>query len=240
MIELNFQDKVVFVSGAGGNLGSAAAKLFLASGANLILVDFSPDTLGELFPEQLNSDQHLVFQGIDVNNPDSLNQILEKMMARFGKIDVLVNTIGGYQGSAPIHETSSDTWDQLFDLNARTAFNLSKAIIPLMLNARSGKIIHVAARAGIKGSAGQAVYSAAKGAVIRMTESMAQELKFDGINVNCVLPGTIDTPQNRAAMPDADFNRWVSPDAIAQVILFLASNSARGINGASIPVYGQS
>jgi NAD(P)-dependent dehydrogenase (short-subunit alcohol dehydrogenase family) len=128
----------------------------------------------------------------------------------------------------------------LFNLNARAVFNLSRAVIPILKDAKSGKIIHIAARRGLKGAANEAVYSAAKSAVIRLTESMAQELKFDGINVNCVLPGTIDTPQNRAAMPDADFSRWVDPDAIADVILFLASDAARGITGASIPVYGKS
>jgi NAD(P)-dependent dehydrogenase (short-subunit alcohol dehydrogenase family) len=126
----------------------------------------------------------------------------------------------------------------MLDLNARTAFVVSRAVIPGMRERGQGKIIHVASRAALKGSAKAAAYSASKSALIRLTESLAAELKRDGINVNCVLPGTIDTPQNRASMPKADRSRWVAPEAIADVILFLASDAARAIHGAALPVYG--
>jgi NAD(P)-dependent dehydrogenase (short-subunit alcohol dehydrogenase family) len=151
-----------------------------------------------------------------------------------------VNSIGGYEGGFPIQETSDEIWDMLFNLNARAVFNLARVVTPIMKEAQSGKIINISARLGLKGTANQAVYSAAKSAVIRLTEAMAQELKNDDINVNCILPGTIDTPQNRASMPNADYSRWITPDAIAEVVLFLASDAARAITGASIPVYGKS
>lgn len=239
-MNIDFEDRVVMIAGAGGNLGSSVATNFLASGANLILVDYDQDSIERLFPDLIESNQHIIFQGFDVNDRSSTDKLISSAMEKYGKIDVLVNTIGGYRGGSPLHETTDETWNMLFNLNARAVFNLSRAIIPILKGAQSGKIIHISARRGLQGAANEAVYSAAKSAVIRLTESMAQELKFDGINVNCVLPGTIDTPQNRAAMPDADFSRWVDPDAIANVILFLASDSARGITGANIPVYGKS
>jgi len=240
MIELNFEDRIVFIAGAGGNLGSSVASKFLSCGANLVLVDYSQEDVQRLFPELIKSDQHLIFQGVDVNHRSTIDTIVEKIMDRFGKVDVLVNTIGGYRGGTPIHEMTDETWDLLFNINARPVFNLARAITPIMKEVKSGKIIHVSARLGLEASPNHSAYSAAKSAVIRITESMAQELKYDDINVNCILPGTIDTPQNRTSRPNADFSHWVSPDAIADVILFLASDAARAITGASIPVYGKS
>ncbi|MGB3701872.1 MAG: SDR family NAD(P)-dependent oxidoreductase [Anaerolineales bacterium] len=240
MPDLEFQDHTVIVAGAGGNLGSSVATLFLKTGANLILVDYSEEKLQRLFPELIESDQHIIFQGVDINNSSSINAVINRTMSKFGQIDILVNSIGGYEGGFPIQETSDEIWDMLFNLNARAVFNLARVVTPIMKEAQSGKIINISARLGLKGTANQAVYSAAKSAVIRLTEAMAQELKNDDINVNCILPGTIDTPQNRASMPNADYSRWITPDAIAEVILFLASDAARAITGASIPVYGKS
>ena len=124
------------------------------------------------------------------------------------------------------------------DLNVRTLLNISKAVVPHMLEKKTGKIISIGARHALSGKARMGSYSASKSAVLRLTESMAAELKSQGINVNCVLPGTIDTPENRKAMPDADTSKWVSPDSLAGIILFLTSDAARDINGAAIPVYG--
>jgi NAD(P)-dependent dehydrogenase (short-subunit alcohol dehydrogenase family) len=123
-------------------------------------------------------------------------------------------------------------------MNARTVFIASSAVIPIMLERGAGKIINVGARAALKGSRRAAAYSASKSAIMRLTESMSAELKTGGINVNCILPGTIDTPENRKEMPKADTSKWVTPQALADAILFLASDTARAIHGASIPVYG--
>jgi NAD(P)-dependent dehydrogenase (short-subunit alcohol dehydrogenase family) len=132
------------------------------------------------------------------------------------------------------------TLDFLFSLNARTTFIASQAVIPKMLEQGKGKIVSVAARSGLAGGKNMSAYSAAKAAVIRLTESMSAELKLQGINVNCVLPGTIDTPQNRTDMPNSDHSRWVKPASLADVILFLASEAARDVHGAVVPVYGRS
>ena len=130
-------------------------------------------------------------------------------------------------------------WDFVLTLNARTAFIVSRAVVPAMLERKSGRIIHVSSRAGLQGNARHAAQSVSKSAVIRLTESLSAELKRSGINVNCILPGTIDTAKNREDMPNAKTDRWVQPEAIADVFLFLASDAARAITGAAIPVYGK-
>jgi NAD(P)-dependent dehydrogenase (short-subunit alcohol dehydrogenase family) len=140
----------------------------------------------------------------------------------------------------PIHETPDRDWDLMLGLNARTVFNCTRAAVPHLLAAGGGAIVNVSARAALKGSARMGPYCASKAAVITLTETLAEELKDSGIRVNCVLPGTLDTPQNRAAMPDADFDRWVPLPALAEVILFLASPAARAVTGAALPVYGRS
>jgi NAD(P)-dependent dehydrogenase (short-subunit alcohol dehydrogenase family) len=235
-----FGDRTVIISGASGNLGVAIARKFLETGVRLILLDRSPGRLQRLFPDLVDSRDHYLADGVDANDAAGVQEVIQSAADRFGTIDVLVNTIGGYRGGNPVHETSEETWDFLFQLNTRPAFILSRAVIPYMLDHGSGKIIHVAARAGVQGGAGMAAYSAAKSGVIRFTEGLAADLKPHPINVNCILPGRIDTPQNRQEMPDADYSRWVTPEAIAEVIVFLASEAARGIHGAAIPVYGKS
>ncbi|MDW8107855.1 MAG: SDR family oxidoreductase, partial [Armatimonadota bacterium] len=140
----------------------------------------------------------------------------------------------------PVHETPVEAWEQMLSMNLHTAFLVSRATVPLLLRAGGGAIVHISGRAGLAGFAGGAGYCVAKAGVIRLTEVLAAELKEHGVNVNCALPGTIDTPANRAARPDADFERWVPPEAIGEVIMFLCSPAARAIHGAAIPVYGLS
>ncbi len=236
----DFSDSVVIVTGAAGNLGSAVARAFYAAHAHLVLVDHKPDRLARQFPELVDSADHFLAASVDVTDEQAIAQMVDETLERLGRIDVLVNTVGGYRAGKPVHETGLETWDSMMDLNARTVFLVSRAVVPAMLRQEAGKIVNVGSRAALQGGARAAAYSAAKSAVIRLTESMAAELKKSGINVNCVLPGTIDTPENREAMAKADFSRWVKPEAIADVILFLASEAARPIHGAAIPVYGLS
>jgi NAD(P)-dependent dehydrogenase (short-subunit alcohol dehydrogenase family) len=167
-----------------------------------------------------------------------VNQVITAAINYFDRIDVLVNTVGGYRAGTPVHKTPIDTWDFMLNLNARTVFVTTQCLVPHMLRQGSGKIIHLAARPGLTGVANASAYSASKAAVIRVVESASAEVKGQGININCILPGTIDTPQNRETLPDADHTRWVTPESLANVILFLASDAARDIHGASIPVYG--
>jgi NAD(P)-dependent dehydrogenase (short-subunit alcohol dehydrogenase family) len=232
----DFSNRVVIVTGAAGNLGSAVARAFLSAGAKLTLVDRAADRLQRIYPDMADSPDYFFANSVDLTDADVVQTMVDETFKHFGQIDVLVNTAGGYRAGKPVHETPLETWDFMFNLNARSAFLASRAVAPHMLQQGYGKIINVAARAALSGRANMAAYSVSKSAVVRLTESMAAELKGAGINVNCLLPSTIDTPANRQAMPNADHSRWVKPEAVADVILFLASDSARPLHGAAIPI----
>ena len=237
---INMNNQVVVVTGAAGQLGMAVTRAFLESGARVTCVDKARNRLQEVFAAGSGSANHLFAVSIDVNDPESVKGMVAETIQRFGRLDVLVNTVGGFRAGTPVHDTPLETWDFMMDLNVRTAFITSQAVIPQMLKQGTGAIIHIAARPGLVGRANMAAYSASKSAVIRLTESMAAEYREAGIQVNCIIPGTIDTPQNRQDMPNADTSHWVNPESLAEVIMFLASEAARDIHGAALPVYGRS
>ena len=233
----DFTNRVVIITGAAGNLGVATARAFQAAGATLVLVDRSPDRLPKMFPEL--AETHFLAGGVDLNDMAAVENMAQETVRRFGQIDALVNTAGGYRAGTPLHETPLADWDFLLNLNARSVLIACRSVIPQMVQQGAGKIINIASRAALQGEANAAAYSVSKTAVVRLTESMAAELKAHDINVNCILPGMIDTPPNRQAMPDADFSQWVAPEALVEVILFLASDAARAIHGAALPVFGK-
>ncbi len=234
-------DKVFLVTGATGNLGRVVAKTLQQQGARLSLADRSAEKRFEsTFPEMVGSPACYFAHATDLTDPDAVAHLVEHTLQQFGRIDGLINVVGGYRAGTPVHETPVETWDFLMNLNARTVFLTCRAVVPQMIAQGSGKIVNVGARAALAGRKNMGAYSAAKTAVVRLTESIAAEVKRYGINTNCVLPGTIDTPPNREAMPNADYSRWVQPEALADVILFLVSDAARAIHGAAIPVYGLS
>lgn len=232
--------KVVLITGATGNLGSAVATAFQEAGARMILVGSSAESLSHTFEDLSGSPDYLLIGDVDLTNEDDVKEIVRSAYQRFGHIDVLVNTVGTFRGGKTVHEEEMQTWDFLFKINLNTTLFTCRAVIPYMIQQNSGRIINTASRSALLGSAGYAAYSASKSAVIRLTESLAKELSDHNVNVNCIVPGTIDTPQNRQDMPDADHSRWVDPAAIADVVLFLASDAARAVTGAAIPVYGKS
>ena len=158
--------------------------------------------------------------------------------AKFGRIDALLNIAGGFQW-ATLEDGAADSWDRMYALNLKTALNASKAALPYLLESGAGRIVNVGAQSAVHGAAGFGPYGASKSAVHRLTESLADELKLKGVTVNAVLPSIIDTPANRADMPKADFARWVAPADLAAVILFLASDEAKAVTGALIPVTGR-
>jgi NAD(P)-dependent dehydrogenase (short-subunit alcohol dehydrogenase family) len=206
----------------------------------MVLVDRSSDRLQKAWGGLKGSDRHWLAGDVDMTDPKSVNAMAAEAHQRFGRLDGLVNTVGGFRGGKPVHETDPAEWDFLYDLIVRTTLNGCRAVIPYMLQAQSGSIINIGSRNVFQGSPNYAAYSAAKTAVLRITESLAGELKTRGVNVNCVLPGTIDTPQNREAMPKADFSTWIPPKDLAAVIAFLLSDDARSVTGAAVPVYGHS
>ena len=230
---MSFGNQTVVVTGAAGNLGKAVAGAFAALGANLVLVDLKRESLAAAFGAE--NDRRL-YVAANLLDKAGANDVAQAAIARFGHIDVLCNIAGGFRMGEPVHETTDDNWNFLFDINARTLLHMVRAIVPHMVAAGRGKIVNVGAFAAQKGVAQMGAYIAAKGTVIRMTEAMAAELREKNINVNCVLPTIIDTPENRAAMPKADPAKWVAPIDLANVIVFLASDAARAVHGAAVPV----
>jgi NAD(P)-dependent dehydrogenase (short-subunit alcohol dehydrogenase family) len=235
----DFSGKVALITGAGGNLGRMVAERFHEAGARLVLVDLKKEQLQARYAEWKDSSEALIVAA-DLSDEQSVQSMVEQAKSGWGRIDILANIAGGFTMGPAIHETPVKDWNFMLDINARTMFLTCRAVIPIMLEQRGGRIISVSARAAREGKANMGPYCVSKAAVITMTESLAAEHKFNNINVNCILPGTIDTPQNRAAMPDADHSKWVPTKDLADVILYLASEQARSVTGAAIPVYGKS
>jgi len=229
--------RVVVVTGAAGALGRAVAAAFAAAGDRLVLIDVRREALTAAFGDD-SARQWLA--AADLRVQAEVDAVVAGALQRFGRIDVLCNVAGGFRMGEAVHETGDDTWNFLFDLNARSVVHMARAVVPAMLRNGRGAIVNVAARAALAGAGSMGAYVASKSVVVRLTETMAAELRERGINVNCVLPSIIDTPDNRAAMPDADPSRWVATEDLAQVMLFLASDAARAVHGAALPVSGLS
>lgn len=234
---MEFDNQVVIITGAAGNLGRAVTAAFAQSGARRVLLDNNQAGLRAAFGED-RGDQLSI--AADLADQPALERAAGKAMEKFGRIHVLCNLAGGFRMGHAVHETPADIWRLMIDLNAGSLIHMASAVVPHMIAAGSGKIVNVAAMGGLRGGANLGAYAAAKSAVMRLTESMSAELREKNINVNCVMPSIIDTPVNHADMPKADPKRWVAPSALADVILFLASDRARAIHGAALPVVGLS
>lgn len=230
---MNFEKQVIVLTGAAGHLGRAVAHHFAARGATLVLIDVDHDRLLQAYGDV---SERLMLTAADLRDAVRTAAVVQAVLHRFGGIDVLVNVAGGFRMGETVHETSDETWNFLFDLNTRTLLNMCRAVVPTMRARGRGRIVNVGAYGALHGGALMGAYAASKSSVIRLTEAMAAELREHGIGVNCVLPTIIDSPDNRAAMPDADPSRWVSPEALAEVIGFLASDAARAMHGAAVPV----
>jgi NAD(P)-dependent dehydrogenase (short-subunit alcohol dehydrogenase family) len=234
---MQFEGKVVVVTGASGNLGQAAVRAFAGEGASIVLVGRSADELNKLIGE--DSSRYFACPA-DVGDPASVDALVQQVEQRFGRIDVLAHTVGGFASGQPVHEAGVDVWDKMMNLNAKTVYVTCGRVAKHMVDKGVyGKIVAILSKHTYAGSANAAAYSASKAAAQRVVESMAAELGKNGINVNAIVPSMIDTPQNRAASPNADYSKWVQPEEIAQTILYLCSDAAHSINGASVNIYGQ-
>jgi NAD(P)-dependent dehydrogenase (short-subunit alcohol dehydrogenase family) len=231
--------KVVVVTGAAGNLGRAVAAAFARAGAALALLDQDEAALRAAMAAQGAAGSGALLVVADAMDRAAMAAAAERVARERGRIDALCNLVGGFRMGDPVHATPPEVWRQMIDLNAGTLINAAAAFVPHILAAGGGAVVNVAAAAALRGAAEMGAYSAAKGAVVRLTESMSAELRGRGVNVNCVMPTTMDTPQNRAAMPEADPGDWVTTEAVADVILFLCSEGARAVHGAAIPVTGR-
>lgn len=234
---MDFSNKTVLITGAAGNLGAAVAELMSDRGARLVLLDLRRDGLVQRYGQA--TDRRMLLP-VNLLQPAEVQEAVQAAQAQWGRIDVLCNLAGGFRMGPPVHETQDSDWDFLMDINVRTVLNMVRAVVPGMLASGGGCIVNIGAQSALRGAAHMGAYIASKAAVIRLTESMAAELREQNVRVNCVLPYIIDTPENRAAMPEADPARWVSAQDLAQAIAFLASDAARAVHGVALPVSGLS
>lgn len=228
--------KAIIVTGAFGALGSAAARAAVVAGARVALIDRTtnapPGLLEALGPDAVS------LGGVDLSDAADATRAIDAAHDRLRGLDVLINIAGAFRWQT-VAEGDPQTWDLMYAVNLKTAVNASRAALAHMRKRGSGRIINMGANAAVKSGAGMGAYAASKAGVHRFTESLAEEMKDSGITVNAVLPSIIDTPANRADMPQADFTRWVTPQALTDVILFLASDEASAVTGALLPVTGK-
>jgi NAD(P)-dependent dehydrogenase (short-subunit alcohol dehydrogenase family) len=236
-MNISFSDKVVLVAGGTGGLGRAVTLAFLEEGAQVVVTYRDP---GEFATLQGAAGPGLSGHSVDVTDEAAVGRLVDGILATHGRLDVLVNTVGGYAGGVKLWELETRVFDQMLALNLRSGYMLARAAIAPMLRQKQGSIVNVASKAAVDHASGAAAYAASKAAAVALIDSLAADVKGAGVRVNSILPSIIDTPANRAAMPDADFAAWPKPEDIARVILFLSSDYARLIHGASIPVYGDS
>ena len=232
------EGRVVLIGGATGALGSSIAHVFAETGSYLALTSTSEDALGELVGELGLPEERLFSSTVDATDPDSLSELVSDVVERFGGLHVLLNTIGGWGGGKTVGDTSVEQWEWMLTLNLRSAFLISRAVLPHMLDAGWGRIIHTASKTAVTPRPKQVGYAVSKAGVVTLTQVIAAEVKGTGVTANVVLPSIIETPANRRMMSNADTSEWVPPEHIAETMRFLCSDAAASINGDRIPIYG--
>lgn len=230
------KSKVLIITGGFGTLGKAVAEMAIAQGASIALIDVAAEPAN--LSAMLQGPDVARYPGVDLQDPSAAEKVVSDISARFGQVDALANVAGGFTWQT-LESGNISTWDALYGQNVRTAVNMSRAVIPYMLRQSAGAIVNVGANAAQKAGAGMGAYAASKAGVHRLTEALAEEVKLSQVRVNAVLPSILDTPANRADMPEADFTAWVSPADLARVILFLCSDEAKAITGVLLPVTGR-
>jgi len=233
---MTLADECIIVTGASGNLGSVVARVLAQKGAQVVCVDRTDSPL-VASDHGIDPDRLMTISGRDLGQQAAADSIVADAVARFGRVTGLVNTVGGFATGRVVSEAAAQ-WDLMMLLNAKIALITSVAVLPAMIAAGHGRIVHISAQPGVKAVAGQAAYAASKAAVLRLVESIAAEHRGHRITANCILPGTIDTAVNRAAMPDAKPDIWIPPQAIAEAIAFLMSPAGAVVTGAAIPATG--
>jgi NAD(P)-dependent dehydrogenase (short-subunit alcohol dehydrogenase family) len=238
--EMRFKNKVVLVAGGTGGLGRAVSLAFLSERANVIVTYRRAEEFQALEGIAGVGGLRLAGHSVDVTDEAAVAKLVEDIVAEHGRLDAMVNTVGGYAGGVKLWDLETKTFDQMLALNLRAGYALARAAIAPMLKQKAGAIVNVAAKAAFDHAAGASAYAASKAAALAMIDCLAADVKGTGVRVNTILPSIIDTAANRKAMPDANFAVWPKPEDIAKVILFLCSDDARVIHGAAIPVYGDS
>jgi NAD(P)-dependent dehydrogenase (short-subunit alcohol dehydrogenase family) len=231
-------DKAAIITGASGALGRATVQEFLNEGARVCACDVV-EVAAEAMGLSAEARRRWMPTRHDVTTEKGCADLVSHALRDLGRIDILVNIVGGWKGGTPLHQVSVEEWDAMMTLNLKSAFLCSRAVLPSMLAQRAGRIISISSRTAVVPVGMQAAYNAAKAGVIALTQTLSEEVKHGGITVNCVLPSILDTTPNRAAFPKADYDRWVKPADLARVLAFLASDASVSITGAAIPVYGR-
>jgi NAD(P)-dependent dehydrogenase (short-subunit alcohol dehydrogenase family) len=239
-MEINFSDKVVLVAGGTGGLGNAVSRGFLEEGAKVVVTYRREEEFAALKKAAGAKASKLEGGVVDVTDERATSEFVGGILSRHGRVDALVNTVGGYVGGVKLWELETKVFDAMLSLNLRSGYVLARAVVPAMVKQKHGAIVNVAAKAALDHGAGGSAYSASKAAAVAMMDSLAAEVKGTGVRVNSILPSIIDTAVNREAMPNADFTAWPKPEEIARVILFLCSDHAAVVHGAAVPVYGNS
>ena len=237
----NQSGKISLVTGGTGGLGRAVSLAFLEKGFHVIVSYQIPEEW-EALQSAAGNARKASLEGfsVDVTDDHAVKGLIAGLVTKHGRVDMLVNTVGGYAGGIKLWELEPKVFEKMLALNLRSGFVLARAVVPVMLKQGSGAIVNVAAKAAFDHAAGAAAYTATKAAAVAMMDSLAADLKGTGVRVNSILPSIIDTEANRKAMPGSDFAKWPQPEDIAKVILFLCSDDAKVVHGASVPVYGYS
>lgn len=234
-------NKVAVVTGATGTLGSVVAKMLLERGVRVVASYRTDAKLGDLLEAVGDLWSNVTPVETDVTNEESVKNLIAKAVDKHGRIDLLFNIVGAYEGGSDVAGTEDSKWDSMMNVNLRSVFLCSKAVLPVMVQQNYGRIVNVSSWMAVERSrrGRSGAYAVSKAGVMVLTEVIAEEVKKYDINVNCVMPSTIDTPANRRDFPKADFSRWVAPKDIAEVMLFLVSDASKVVSGAAIPVYGK-
>ncbi len=234
-----FANRVALITGAGGNIGSAIARRFAAGGAKLVLVNRTIDSLQGLVSDLGGVD--VMTSATDVSQEAAVDALVKEVEVRYGRIDILAHTVGGFASGRAVYEPGLDQLEKMWSLNVvPTYLVIGRVARHMMDRGVRGHITVVAARSGLKGASRTSAYTASKAAAMRIVESLALEVRDRGIHVNSVLPSTVDTPQNRESMPNADTSKWVTAEELADTIAFLSSEASNGLYGANVEVYGRS
>ncbi|HYJ79032.1 MAG TPA: SDR family oxidoreductase [Longimicrobiaceae bacterium] len=231
---------VAFISGGAGNLGRAVSRAFLAAGWRVAVALHKTDARDALDGVKAEFPGRVHGFLLDLTNPRGADSAVRQTLEWGGRLDAVAHLMGAWAGGAEIGETEPEDWDRMMDVNLKSAFLLARAAIPRLLAGGGGSLVFVSSRSALRGRAGMGPYAVSKAGLLVLAETIAEEYRDRGVRANAVLPGTIDTPANRRAMPGADYSTWTAPEEIARVILFLASPDSSAVNGAAVPVYGRS
>ena len=247
-MNVDLDDKVILVTGGTGALGAEVSEAFLKLRPKVIIITYRSEgeknnlekNLSELKSQSSGKINTIIeYLKVNVLDEEDVRSLIEYIDKKYGGLNSLANIVGGYIGGKPIEETTLEDWEKMLSINLKSAFLLTKHAINSMKKRSYGKIVHVSSASGEKASGNDSAYSCSKAGLIRLVESVKEEVKDKGININCILPTIINTKANRDAMPGSDFSKWISPNNLAEIIIYLCSENSRVINGAAIRTFGR-